>query len=208
MTDVIELVQATTREFCREFLQHPYLCYTEHGQHARFFGQLHDAIPADERVTTWRGQQVCVVQKEYPTAGNLGKPRRQHWDIAVIGTPPAGLLPEEAPGSYDYLRLAAAVEFGLNADRAHLQDDIERLSHPDANLEHGLVVHLYRLSTPGARLSNRDGSPLSKQLLTPDGVAALVAGTPVEAFLAVYDGTGTRESGLWEIGRGVVRRVV
>jgi hypothetical protein len=121
---------------------------------------LYNALPADQRYTTWHDYKVCVVQKEYPTAGFLGKPRRQHWDIAVIKTPPQSLV-DGIASSYDYLKLAAVVELGMNEGKEHLTDDIERLSHPGANVDQGFIIHLYRLSQPGAKLSDRDWSSAS-----------------------------------------------
>jgi hypothetical protein len=106
----IDIVRHTILQFCSEFVQDPYLCYTEHGQHALFYTMLYNALPEQQRYATLHGNKLCVVQKEYPTAGNLGKPQRQHWDIAVIQTPPEGIGTE--PQVYDYLKLTAAVEFG------------------------------------------------------------------------------------------------
>lgn len=95
-------------------------------------------------------------------------PQRQHWDIAVLGSPPETII--EGQGAYDYLRLDAVVEFGMNEGKEHLVDDIERLSHTKANLKQGFAVHLYRISKPGFRLSGRDWSPKSKQILTPENI--------------------------------------
>jgi len=63
----------------------------------------------------------------------LGKPQRQHWDIALIQSPPQHNHFSNI-STYDYLKLAAVVEFGLNENIVHLQDDIERLSHARANV--------------------------------------------------------------------------
>ena len=98
---------------------------------------------------------MCVLQKEYPTADALGKPKRQHWDIAVLKNPLACLPGKQPP--YDYLCLAAVIEFGLNEAREHLEDDIDRLRHPGANVEQGYFVHLYRLTAPTVKLSGRTG---------------------------------------------------
>jgi len=80
------IVHQVAKEFVLEFIANPYLCYTEHGQHARFYTMLYNALPAEQRYTKWGANTVCVIQKEYPTAGKLGKPQRQHWDVAVIKT--------------------------------------------------------------------------------------------------------------------------
>jgi len=70
--------------FCKEFLDYPYLCYTEHGQHCRFAARLYEVIPAGERYQTLGGHRMCRVQKEYPTHMHLGKSRRPHWDMSLI----------------------------------------------------------------------------------------------------------------------------
>jgi hypothetical protein len=201
MPDIISAVRSAVRGFCLEFVADPYLCYTEHGLHARFYTLLYHALPAEGRYTAWQGQQVCVVQKEYATAGNLGKPRRQHWDVAVIKSPPESPLGDR-PLSYDTLKLAAAVEFGMNEAEEHLVDDIERLCHPDAKVEQGFLVHLYRLSRPGARFSNRDWSPRSRRILSPERVAELARGRPVEVYYGMHDSTGTHPSGAWRLSPG------
>ena len=136
--------------FLKEFIRNPYLCYTEHGLHALFFARLYDALKTDA-LDDFKGHQVCRVQKEYPTADTLGKSRRQHWDIALLD------LPCDAR-SYDSLPLWAVVEFGLNAKLDHLMDDLARVSHPKANTKRRYVVHLYRLSKSGAKLSSRDST--------------------------------------------------
>ena len=194
MRDVIGQV---LREFCCGFVRDPYLCYTEHGQHALFFTTLLSAIPEPERYATWSGEKVCVVQKEYPTAANLGKPQRQHWDVAVLKLPLASKL--KGARAYDFFRLEAAIEFGMNERREHLADDIQRLSHPDSNVEYGFLVHLYRLSERTSLFSGRDWSPTSARIITKEEIAALVQGKPVEVFYAMCDRTGSHENGVWVI---------
>jgi hypothetical protein len=197
--DVIESVRHAIADFCRTFVEHPYLCYTEHGQHALFYMRLYDALPPEQRYTTWQGRRICVIQKEYPTAGDLSKSRRQHWDIAVLKTPPESLA---TACPYDYLKLAAVVEFGLNARKKHLVEDLRRLCHADANLVQGFVVHLYRLSPPGALFSQRDWTSGSRRILSPPEVAELAADIPVEVYYALADSTGHYTSGVWWIRDG------
>jgi hypothetical protein len=110
--DMISLVREAILSFCREFIEYPYLCYTEHGLHARFYSQLYQSIPDEMRYLIWDGHKTCVIQKEYPTADKLGKPQRQHWDIAVHQSPAVSII--EGPGAIDYLHLNTVVEFGLN----------------------------------------------------------------------------------------------
>ena len=194
---MITIIRQEVEDFCTSFVENPYLSYTEHGQHALFFHRLLGAIPEERRYDCWCGQKVCVVQKEYPTAGKLGKSRRQHWDIAILKTPAASNW--EGPDSYDYLDLEAVVEFGMNADIDHLRDDIERVSHQDRNADTGFVIHLHRLSTPGAQFSGRDQSPSSKKIVSVDDISPLIAGECMNVYYGMADLTGCHKSGLWLI---------
>ncbi len=198
---LLETVRHAITDFCRAFVEQPYLCYTEHGQHALFYTRLYNALPPEQRYTTWQDRKVCVIQKEYPTAGDLSKARRQHWDIAVLKTPLESLTTACA---YDYLRLDAVVEFGMNARKKHLVEDLRRLCHADANLMQGFVVHLYRLSAPRDLFSKRDWTSGSRRILAPQAVAELAADTPVEVYYALADSTGAYTPGVWQIRDGVV----
>jgi hypothetical protein len=201
---MLEKIRETIIAFCLEFIQNPYLCYTEHGQHAQFYSMLFNALSDQQRYITWQDKKVCVLQKEYPTAGKLGKPQRQHWDIAVLKNPPESMA---IKSSYDYLKLFAAIEFGMNEGEEHLIDDIERLCHSEANLEHRFVVHLYRLSTGGRMFSGRDWSPNSKLILNPEQVQGILGISPVEIFYGLADSTGAFQSGVWNIKDGVVSKI-
>ena len=109
MTSQVEIVRQVTKQFCLDFVKDPYLCYTEHGLHALLFTKLFNALPHDQRYALHDDhRQVCVIQKEYPTAHDLDKSKRQHWDISVIRTP-LEIADENEERSYDFLRLAAAV---------------------------------------------------------------------------------------------------
>jgi len=111
--------------------------------------------------------------------------------------------------SYDYLKLAAAVEFGMNVPEAHLKEDIKRLLHPDAHVEQGFIVHLYRLCEPGAKVSDRDWSASSGRILCKQDViktaiaAEESAKKRVEILYGMYDSSGKHESRLWLIKEGV-----
>ena len=201
-----ELIRESVQVFCLEFLADPYLCYTEHGQHALFFSRLLQRIPESARYLMWQGERVCTVQKEYPTADKLGKSQRQHWDVAVIKSPPSSKT--SGAKSFDYLRLEAAIEFGMNAAFEHLQDDIERLSHPDSNTDYGFAVHFHRLSDPTSLFSGRDWSPSSTRIVEKEMIREVVNDRPVEVYLGVSDSTGEVESGLWVIdGTGKVKEI-
>ncbi|TEU10727.1 MAG: hypothetical protein E3J21_25555 [Anaerolineales bacterium] len=207
MTEQSEKVRVVAADFCTEFVKNPYLCYTEHGLHALFYTKLYNALAPAERYAEWAGRRVCVIQKEYPTARSLGKSRRQNWDIAVIKTPPESLSGRQP--SYDYLRLAAVVELGMNEAREHFEDDLSRLCHPGANLKNGFIIHLYRISGPGVqKVSGRDWSPSSTRILTYEQVAELVEGKAVEVLYALADNTDTHPPGAWSITDGNIQRIV
>lgn len=178
------------------------MCYTEHGQHALFYSMLYNLLPEEQRYITFQNHKICTIQKEYPTAGLLGKPKRQHWDIAVLKSPLECVAAKAR--IYDYLKLFAVIEFGLNEAKEHLVDDIERVCHQEANLEHGFIVHLYRLSESGNLTSGRDWSSKSPKIMTVEEVRQVSIGKPVEIFLGLTDSTGFHSDGIWTIKDGVV----
>ena len=157
MNTIDNIVRQTIEGLCLEFAEQPYVCYTEHGLHALFFSRLYDALREDQRYFEWNGRRVCAIQKEYATAHDLGKSKRQHWDIAVLRNPPA----TRGEHPYDFFKIDAAVEFGLNEGKEHLLDDMRRLSHTSSNVGTGYAVHLYRISEG---LSERDMSPRSARM--------------------------------------------
>lgn len=202
---MLKIIRDTINAFCLDFIRNPYLCYTEHGQHASFYSMLYNALPEEQRYVIWSGQKVCVIQKEYPTADKLIKPQRQHWDIAVLKSPPESIV--EGAGSYDFLKLFAAIEFGMNEAIEHLEDDIERLCHPEANLEHAFIVHLYRLSESGNLFSSRDWSSDSKRTVKVEDFQEMSVGKNVEIFYGMFDGTGRHQSGVWIIKDGIINQI-
>jgi hypothetical protein len=213
-SSLIGTVRHILHKFCLEFIEHPYLCYTEHGLHALLYARLYNALWEDERFADHERRKVCVLQKEYPTAHDLGKPKRQHWDLAVIQTPLESTAEGDQP-AYDYLRLAAAVEVGLNEPEEHLREDIRRLYHEKANIDHGFVLHLHRLSKPGALISSRDWSYNSPRILSVERAKDILeeqaseaaAEREVEILYAVTGETGEHEAGVWLIRKGGVTRL-
>ena len=148
---------------------------------------------------------LYVSQEVVFSAGKLGKPQRQHWDIGVLASPPESKI--DGQGAYDYLKLDCVVEFGMNEGKEHLVDDIDRLCHEEANLDLGFAVHLYRLSEPGNKFSSRDWSPRSKRILTAEDIRWLSVDKRVEIYLAIYDSTKTHTSGVWKIADGKVNKI-
>lgn len=203
MTGKKEQAMEVVRWFAADFLREPHRCYTEHGIHALFFSHLLSKLSPHERFFDLRGRQVCVLQKEYPTATKLGRSKRQHWDVALAQPPN-----ESSTDAYpmDSLRLELVFEFGLNEDAEHLHDDLERLSHPEANVEWPVAVHLQRLNQRAEMLSNRDRSPRSVKNLRLEDVVALQSQYPsVSVIFANVDFTGSSEAGVWEVSRRGVR---
>lgn len=187
-------VREALEAFCKEFVRQPYLCYTEHGLHAHFYCMLRRRLEEDERYVLLNQRKIMVVQKEYPTANPLGKSRRQNWDISLIKSPISAARGKTP--LYDYLRLECAIEFGLNETKEHLEDDIDRLSHPDSNVENGVVVHLYRLSEG---MSGRDLSPRAGQLLSPHRIFELIRDRGIEAYYALFDESGKHDSCVYRV---------
>jgi hypothetical protein len=124
---LLDLIRTTITDFCEDFVQNPYKCYTEHGQHALFYSRLMNVLPEHQRYISFEGKQVCILQKEYPTASNLEKSKRQHWDIAILIEPVLTSL--TTLHDYDHLPLFAGIEFGMNETEEHLEEDIRRLCH-------------------------------------------------------------------------------
>jgi hypothetical protein len=73
------------------------------------------------------------------------------------------------------LKLATAIEVGLNAPQEHLRADLWRLLHREANVEAGFALHLYRVSKPGVMISARDWPVRSPRTLLVDTVPAILA---------------------------------
>jgi hypothetical protein len=200
MCDVFQITRNTLIDFCFEFLDWPYLCYTEHGLHGLFLTKLYNALPPKNRYSELNGQRFCVVQKEYPTNSKLEKSKRQHWDISVIKQP---VMASTRTPAFDYLPLTVVIEFGLNCNDTHLREDIRRLSHRDSNVDNGFIVHLYRLSNPKDKFSGRDWSAKSARLFDKQKVQTLLQGykapRKLEVLYAIADTTKPDASGLWSI---------
>lgn len=197
-----KFVKKAIEEFCIEYVMKPYLCYTEHGHHARFYLTLYNMLPQSERYFVYNGEEVCVIQKEYPTAHNLDKSRRQNWDIAVLKRPVSS--GEKGEPGYDYLPLNSVVEFGLNAGKEHLVEDIRRLCHKNSNVTHKFIVHLYRISTSGNLISGRDWSEKSKRILSLDEITDVVTGYACDSLLVyvgIHDKTFPNKNGVWAISK-------
>ena len=192
MNPIDHIVQDTIADLCLEFAEQPYLCYTEHGLHALFFNRLYNALSDNQRHFEWEGRRICAVQKEYATAHDLGKSKRQHWDIAVLKNPPA----TKGKHPYDLFEIEAAVEFGLNEGRDHLLEDMRRLSHKSSNVGKGYAVHLYRISEG---LSERDMSPRSTRVWPGESAAkkdrllARVRKTNVIVYYVLVDSSGVHK---------------
>jgi len=203
---VIRILEQTLKQFTLEFIDEPYLCYTEHGLHARFYTSLYNALSDEQRYFNWEGKQVSVIQKEYPTATDLGKSRRQHWDISVIKNPPEFAFPV-TPMPYDFFRLSAVVEFGLNESTDHLEDDIDRLCHSESNVQNPFLVHLYRLTNPGEQNSRRDLSNGSNRIVPIEKAAKMTINKPVEIFYGMYDDNNPDTCGAWHLQNGLLNKL-
>lgn len=94
----------------------------------------------------------------------------------------------------------------MNEAADHLEDDIERLCHPDANLEHTFILHLYRFSEGGKQFSGRDWSPNSPKIVTLDVVKKLSDGRSTDIYHGTADNTKRLETGVWPVNDGSVQK--
>jgi hypothetical protein len=160
------VVDRVLEEFCCDYLMDPYTQYTEHGVHAYFFSKLYAALPAQDRYVELPAHgRICRIQKEYPTPGDLGKSRRQGWDICLLRTPASYSSTDDSRPVFDRLDTEAIIEFGLNAGEPHLTEDVRRLAHEHVRADLRYVVHLIRTSGPSdsAKRSRRDASSEDKR---------------------------------------------
>jgi hypothetical protein len=185
-------IEDCIKEFCLEFLESPYLCYTEHGLHARFYHKLLEKLGEANTIVDFQGKKLCIVQKEYPTSTSLGKSRRQNWDISIINKDNI-----KKGKQYDDLMLDAVVEFGLNASEKHLEGDIGRLTHKDANLINPFIVHLCRISK---NFSKRDIGNNNKKNLSIGAIKKIYdkAAENKESNLVIYFG---KTDEIWRIDK-------
>ena len=113
------------RAFCKRFVEDPYLCYTEHGQHALFFSHVYEKLKEkgalyatlDLECEDPQSIQICVLQKEYPTAGLLeADTRRQHWDFSVLKSEHGKLVSKCKENPVDFIELDAVAELRRRLD--------------------------------------------------------------------------------------------
>ena len=200
---MLNILRHSIINFCSEFINHPYLCYTEHGQHALFHTRLFNNLSEEQRYSTWRNSKVCVIQKEYPTHTDIEKSKRQHWDIAILKTPLKCDTLTHGEREFDHLKLFAAIEFGMNANIGHLEEDIRRLNHPDSNISNKFIVHLYRISDAKNKISRRDLSHNSKLLAENlEAVCAASKGSKIDIYFAIADNTKPECNCIWHIRNG------
>ena len=95
----------------------------------------------------------------------------------------------------------------MNANKDHLKEDIRRLSHQNSYVEYKYIVHLYRISGPKPKVSNRNWSPRSKQILTPDDIFNLVKETDINIYFGVADITSNHESELRLINKNGITKI-
>jgi hypothetical protein len=82
------------KEVLDEFLSQPLGWVTEHALHAAFIQKLNQKFQDAPIVNSGiPGYSVNRVQNEYPTLTDLGRTKRQHWDVAILSAPPRGPNP-------------------------------------------------------------------------------------------------------------------
>jgi len=194
MKPLEDIVEETIERFCFEFLDSPYLCYTEHGIHALFYHRFLERMPEERRIIKANGKDICIIQKEYCTWDKLIRTRRANWDIAVLCENQSGNRDKDHYW-YDCLELNSVIEFGLNPGESnHVRGDVERLSHEKARVNRKYIVHLYRFSQATTRKDWKTDKP--KALVRPDKINDMIKenGNKVIAYWALYnDKTGKGE---------------
>jgi hypothetical protein len=189
-----EVVRCALEDFLTDFLESPYLCYTEHGMHALFYHRLMNSLPNESLHIRVGGRDVCAVQKEYRMGSDVGKSRKAHWDIAVLEKSQSA----ESENWYDNLRLNSVAEFGLNSDGGHFEDDVERLSHELSGVLNCFIVNLYRYSKS---LTGRDWQNEHEAFVSPIEMNNTIRkhGNKVVAYFAMVDDTTGRRDGPYRI---------
>ena len=195
-------LESILAEFAVEFFRHPYICYNEHGLHAWLFCKVYQSLSLSERAGILGDQYVSIVQSEYPTAHDLDKSRRQNWDISILKQPLEPL--EDKPSKYDYLKLDAVIEMGLNAPESHLLEDVRRMVHKKANVSLKYILHFYRLSDG---YSGRDLKPNHKGIMSKEEAQMAIQKTDVVVYYVMFDSTGKLENGVWEIRDTGIRKL-
>lgn len=195
-------LESILAEFAVEFFRHPYVCYNEHGLHAWLFCKIYQSLSLSERSGILDDQYVSIVQNEYPTAHDLDKSRRQNWDISILRQPLEPL--NDKPSKYDYLKLDAVIEMGLNATKSHLVEDVRRMEHEKANVSHKYILHFYRLSDG---YSGRDLKPNHKSIMSKEEAQMAIGERDVVVYYVIFDSTGKLENGVWEIRNTGIRKL-
>ena len=95
----------------------------------------------------------------------------------------------------------------MNEAEEHLDDDIKRLCHPDANVESAFWVHLYRISQGGAKFSHRDWSSNSARIVSLEKAASLTISYPVELYYCLYDSTCRYQTRAFRIHNGNIQQI-
>ena len=210
MSSIEELVEDTIESFCFDFIESPYLCYTEHGLHALFYHRLLTDLSINERCIEVDGKgsnrkRICMVQKEYPMAEKRKKDsKRAHWDIAVLNS-------EQKVDSkkwYDRLKLNSVEEFGLNEKMDHVSDDISRIcfNQHNGSIQNGFVVHLYRFSKS---ISGRDWQNRHKGYALPGDIRKKIGRKQnLVAYWLFIDGETGKKRGPFRIDCRGCRRVM
>jgi hypothetical protein len=95
----------------------------------------------------------------------------------------------------------------MNASRDHLQEDIRRLTHKEANLDIGFAIHFSRICEPGKGMSRRDCSSASKEICTLEQAQEIQRSGTAIVYYVMSDPTGVHQSGFWEVGSLVTKKL-
>jgi hypothetical protein len=174
--EICRVVEETIDDFCIFFFKNPYVEYSEHGIHALFFHQLYENFNSNEipRYGHYLNEQVCLIQKEYRMSGKCGGTKAAHWDVCVLKEPlesrnDTNIQIKSRPNSYDFLEINSIIEFGLKANLSHLNNDVDRLCHPECKARGKFIVHLERFSDSFSQrdfpLNSKNELPTKAQMI-------------------------------------------
>ena len=142
--------------FCKYCSDNPYVCCTELGFQSLFYSLFKDAFKeAKTRGIDGIQGEVLRMQIDYRAYANLGLSISECADISILQKE---YDKDADPHHYDYQKLVAAIEFEMNESAEHFFHDLAKLTHEDANIDKGYILHLSRQGNISARDKASDGA--------------------------------------------------
>jgi hypothetical protein len=144
----VEKVEQAVDLLVDDFAEHPYRHRVEHSLHLQLYRALagHRRLDVLAPVGT-SSLRAGLIHKEWPeTLPGSDADRRGLFDLAVLAP---SQLAQASIEQFRQGRIHApiVVEVGLDYGRAHLEQDLEKLTNSE--VPHAYVVHFSRLPAPG-----------------------------------------------------------